>query len=102
MQSVVMEDAFTEQSVYGVMATPAMENKSGEPGTTVTYMLQVTNTGNATDVYTLTVSGNAWTATVLGSVGPLAAGGDASVEVVMDISEDVVDGFIVVPPVAGG
>ena len=34
--------------------------QSGAPGTLITHTLRVTNTGAATDIFTLTVTGQAW------------------------------------------
>ncbi|HEX5691470.1 MAG TPA: NEW3 domain-containing protein, partial [Roseiflexaceae bacterium] len=52
---------------------PSSSNGSGDPGTVVTYTHTLTNTGNSTDSYTLTVSADpGWTAevspTLLGNV----------------------------------
>jgi carboxypeptidase T len=69
-------------SIYGVALEPAAASRVAAPGQAVTYTLGVTNTGNATDVYTLTLSGYIWTVTfsiasgttMLPAIGPLGPG----------------------------
>jgi hypothetical protein len=48
---------------YGVDLS-ASQVLTGLVGTTVTYTLQITNTGDVADVYTITTSGNAWPTTL--------------------------------------
>jgi hypothetical protein len=67
---------------YGVALEPAAASQAAPPGQAVTYTLGMTNTGNVADVFTLTLSGQAWTTTVsmasgtavLPTIGPLDAG----------------------------
>jgi PKD repeat protein len=73
------------ESFYGVMLAPSTDTTSGTPGATVTYTLQVTNTGNTVDTLTMTMSGNDWTTEVVTTVGPLASGESADVAVVVHI-----------------
>jgi hypothetical protein len=95
MQSGGMTDAFTMHNVYAVMVTAATDARSGNPGTTVTYTLQVTNTGSATDRFSLIVGGNVWTTTAAPmTVGPLIAGAAGNVLVTVDIPASVVPGAI--------
>jgi len=70
---------------FGVLVSPASDSKSGDPGTTVTYTLDVTNTGSAVDSYTIGVSGNVWTTTAPASVGPIAAGATAQISVDVEV-----------------
>jgi len=59
---------------YGLVLAPASDGKAGAPGTTVAYTLTLTNTGNVTDTYSVSVSGAVFTTTATpSSVGPLAA-----------------------------
>jgi uncharacterized membrane protein/subtilisin family serine protease len=51
----------TALAVYNVTVTPATDAKTGAPGTTVAYTLQVTNAGNAPDTFSLAAGGNNWT-----------------------------------------
>jgi hypothetical protein len=46
--------------VAGVQVEPPSAGKAGDPGEVVEYALSLTNTGNATDTFTVTVGGNAW------------------------------------------
>ncbi len=77
---------------YGVTVTPATDGKSGNHGETVAYALQVTNTGNITDTFNVAVSGNSWTTTAPGTVGPLAAGADVDMDVMVTIPESAAGG----------
>lgn len=62
-----------EVAVYGLTLAPATEGKAGIPGATVTYTLTLTNTGNVTDTYSVTIAGAVFTTTAtLPTVGPLA------------------------------
>lgn len=67
--------------VFGVTVTPPVDGKSGYPGDTVSYTLNVTNAGNAADSFTIGLSGNTWTTSAPASVGPLAAGATAQITV---------------------
>jgi hypothetical protein len=64
---------------YGVdVSIQPPTTQSGLPGTTLSYSVQVTNTGNALDTYTLTASDNAsptWSPTVAPPSLTLAGGG---------------------------
>ena len=55
---------------YGVTIEPLADAQSGDPSTTVTYTLHLTNTGNVTDSFDLVAAGNTWTTTVPASAGP--------------------------------
>jgi len=55
--------------------------RSGGAGETVTHTLMVQNTGNHTDTFTLTSGSSAWAVSIPASVGPLAPGASAAVEV---------------------
>jgi uncharacterized repeat protein (TIGR01451 family) len=65
--------------------SPLADAASGDPDTTVSYALKLTNNGSAADTFDLTVSGNAWTTTAPATVGPLAAGESEEVTVQVEI-----------------
>jgi choice-of-anchor B domain-containing protein len=68
---------------YGVSIGPNAEG-SGYAGTTVTYTLYITNTGNDSDTFTLTAAGN-WDATFSVDSVPLNAGESITVTVGIEI-----------------
>jgi FtsP/CotA-like multicopper oxidase with cupredoxin domain len=82
----------TVTPAYGVLVSPASDSKSGDPGTTVTYTLDVTNTGSTVDSYTVSVSGNAWITTAPASVGPLAGGTTAQISVDVEVPSGAAGG----------
>ena len=67
----------------------------GVVGQTITYTLQITNTGDISDTFDLTLSSSDWATTLSATtVGPLAPGAGTSVEVYVTIGEgssDMVD-----------
>ena len=73
----------TAENVYGVWVTEDMTG-TGNIGSSVTYHVWVTNTGNTTDTYDVTASGNSWTTTPDSPV-TLASGEGAMVMVTVDI-----------------
>ncbi len=75
----------TANAVRGVSLTPLTTEQSGDPGTTVTYTLHITNTGNGVDTFTLSQVGAAWTTDVPASAGPLAIGEATTIQVVVHI-----------------
>jgi PKD repeat protein len=79
-------------AVYGVEISPATDALQGEPGKTVTYTLRVTNTGNCADTFTIAVSGNLWQTNAPATIGPLATGAGADVEVTVTIVDTAQSG----------
>ncbi|MCO5191834.1 MAG: hypothetical protein M9928_20635 [Anaerolineae bacterium] len=64
----------------GVDVSTTDADKAGMLGEVVTYMVDVKNTGNVSDTYAITVSGQSWmTALSQTSVGPLAPGASSIV-----------------------
>jgi hypothetical protein len=82
-----------DQTVFNLTVTPSTDIKSGNPGASVPYTLQITNTGNTTDTFDVEVSGNAWlTVTDPTTAGPLAAGESAGVVVTVNIPTSAAGG----------
>ncbi len=79
-----------EAQSFGVALSGDMA-ASGEVGTTVTYTIQLTNTGNVVDTFDLTATG-AWTTTLGSSSVTLAAGASASVVVQVVVPVNAADG----------
>jgi hypothetical protein len=73
----------TAENVYGVWVTEDMTG-TGNIGSSVHYHIWVTNTGNTTDTYDVTASGNSWTTTPDSPV-TLASGDGAMVMVIVDV-----------------
>ncbi len=77
---------------YGVELTPTVDARSGDPNATVTYTLQITNTGLNSDTFDIAVTGNNWTTTTPVQLGPLAAGASDNFDVTVTIPASVADG----------
>ncbi|MFH1150642.1 MAG: hypothetical protein V1748_09245 [Actinomycetota bacterium] len=77
---------FDLATTYGVSVTPPTDAESGNPNTSVSYTLNVANTGNTADTFNSSVSGSpAWTTTVDTPTLNLAAGANQDVTVNVDI-----------------
>lgn len=70
---------------YGVTVSAVDDALSGNVGTTVTYTVWVTNTGDATDTFMLDVSGASWLTTLETMTVTLGSGLGTSVEVTVQI-----------------
>lgn len=70
--------------LYGVELSPD-ETLAGLPGTTVTYTVTITNSGNITDTFDLALTGNVWPTTLSTSSTTLAAGAGATFTVAVSI-----------------
>jgi uncharacterized membrane protein len=82
--------AMTIEPTYGVMAGPASSGK-GLPGTTVTHTIWVTNTGDITDIFTVSASGT-WTTTFAPPTMNLGVGEAGEVTVWVDVPDTAVFG----------
>lgn len=65
--------------VYGVALTPTVTLRMVDPGHTATFPLTLTNAGDTTDSYTLTLSAGTFTTTLSTASIMLAAGGTAHI-----------------------
>jgi hypothetical protein len=88
--SVVMTT--TAIYLYGVDATLEQDAQTGTPGTTLTYRAAITNTGNVSDSFDVTITGNAWTTTAPVTIGPLDIGESAVVDIDVAIPSGALDG----------
>jgi uncharacterized membrane protein len=79
----------TTNAVYDVQASPANLSREGPIGTTVVFNIDLDNLGNASDTFTVTVSGGAWTVSAPAVVGPVTVGGSTLVVVVVTIPDSV-------------
>jgi hypothetical protein len=73
------------QASYGVDLAAATPARSGYVGTTVVYTVNIANTGNSADTFNLSVTGNAWAATVAPPSVTLLAGESGQVTVSVQI-----------------
>ncbi|MGD9093705.1 MAG: carboxypeptidase regulatory-like domain-containing protein, partial [Anaerolineales bacterium] len=76
------------QAEYRVSADPLADGVTANPGSTVGYTLKVTNIGNATDLYDISISGNLWQVSLPSQIGPLLASADTHFEVSVTIPSD--------------
>jgi uncharacterized membrane protein len=101
-KSASSELTTTALSVFDVQLLPATDAKSGGPGSTVIYTLELTNAGNAPDTFNLAATG--W-ATLPESTFTLAAGASTDVVVHVNIPAGAADGAVnvaTVTAVSGG
>lgn len=76
---------------FGVLLS-ADQAASSDAGMTVTYTIQITNTGNVADTFNLAATGGAWTTTLGSSSVTLAAGASAAVVVQVAVPANAADG----------
>jgi len=79
---------------YDLAVAPVAQAGSGAPGAPVTYTVQVSNLGNVSDTFDVSVAGPAWPTTAPASAGPLTAGTSASVDVTVDVPLDGMGGEV--------
>jgi hypothetical protein len=73
----------------GVAVTPGTSSRDGVTGAApVTYALTVRNTGNLPDTFDVALSGANWPTSAPASVGPIAAGGTATLTVAVAVPQD--------------
>ncbi len=76
---------------YGVMLTPAAASAQADPGTTVTYHLELTNIGQNSDTYDISVV-SGWIFDAPLTIGPIAPAGNAAFDVQVTIPADANNG----------
>jgi len=71
---------------------PATQSGSAVVGDTASYSVELVNTGNLSDTFDLTISGNSWTTTLSPtSVGVLAPGASATVQISVTVAAGATD-----------
>ena len=79
-------------AVAGVVVAPSKAAQSAAPGVTVTYTLQITNTGSITDTFDVIAAGYHWPTNILGTGSggtillPLNGHGSVEVEVTVPLT----------------
>lgn len=76
------------EPVYGMTISPTLDSMEGAAGSTVTYTLQLTNTGNIHDTYSLHTSAANWVTHVPMQIGPVAAGMGETLLITVEIPAD--------------
>jgi minor extracellular serine protease Vpr len=79
-------------ATISVSLEPETAAMSGAPGTTVHYILELTNEGDVTDTFDLTQSGATWTVALSDVSVELAAGASTEVTVSVTIPANAADG----------
>ncbi len=82
----------TANPIYGLALTPAAAAQAANPGQTITYTLRLTNTGNTTDTFHVTATGNVWNVQLPVTQTMLAAGAAANVVVRVTIAANAQSG----------
>jgi hypothetical protein len=77
---------------YRAQLVPPAAVQWSNPSETITYLLQLTNTGSLTDTYHLSIDNHAWTTVFPAEVGPLAAGSSTEITITVSIPADAVGG----------
>jgi carboxypeptidase T len=74
----------TTANYYLLSLDPLSSSVNGLPGTTIAYTLTVTNLGNTTDTYDVSLSGD-WPASAPATVGALDSGASAALIILVEI-----------------
>lgn len=78
--------------IYAFALSPEASAQSSSPGTTITYTLTITNQGNITDSYLISLGSHNWPVAAPGQTGTLRRGESVSIAVVVSIPESAQDG----------
>jgi hypothetical protein len=84
----VLDFALSFDQQAGLDLSPANSSETGMPGEMVTHTFTVENTGNYTDSYTLSLSGNDWDTDFPANTGDLGAGETLALDVTVSIPVD--------------
>ena len=82
----------TEALVNGIALRPSSAAQAALPGETITYTLQLSNTGEVTDTFTLSAGESQWTVTLSLTETTLAAGGAAEITVLVAVPGGALEG----------
>jgi choice-of-anchor B domain-containing protein len=82
----------TNATYYGLAMTPVTSGLAGLPGQTVTYTLDLTNLGNLSDTYDLSINGQTWATTLSTNSITLDAGQSESATVQVTIPPEATVG----------
>ena len=72
---------------YALTLDPPTSVLSGDPGAEVTHPLTLTNMGDCSDTFAITLSGNLWPSVAPLTIGPLAPGVHANLPVTVSVPE---------------
>ncbi len=79
-------------ATYGLSLSPIDITGMSAPGTTIIYTLQVTNTGNIVDTYSLDLTGNTWSVDASASVGPLLPNSSTTLSIGVSVPTGTANG----------
>jgi choice-of-anchor B domain-containing protein len=86
----------TSAILPGVDVTTPDDTQSATSGNTLTYTIDVKNTGNSADTFTMSANDNSWATTLSDTtVGPLAPNETMSIEAYVVVGEGVSDSVVV-------
>jgi hypothetical protein len=89
-QTVPVIFTIGSSTVHDVAVSAPQAALSGLVGSTITYTLSVTNTGNVSDSFNLSLSGNTWPSTLSQTSVNLAAGASTTIQVSVAIPANAV------------
>lgn len=73
---------------YGLRIAANRLNQSAPPGTIVTYQMTISNTGNLSDTFDISISGNQWPSSLPTTAGPLERGNSSTFNVAVTLPTD--------------
>ena len=82
----------TTALLRGAVVSPENSTITGDPGQTITHTLVVTNVGDVSDTYEITVDSAVWPTYAPPTVGPLAPGESESVDITVSIPLEALAG----------